>query len=162
MSFRHLARILFCSALASLVGTYMGILLFGWLTVLAEAVEWGEALASVVYMPFAAVVGAVIVLPHAFPTACALAVVAGGLLWRLGRRRAWARRRTPWVAAGMLCGLIEAVRLFGGFPSLQSESRLDLGLPAAAAGAGAALFFRAAMPLLPPYSEAGEDGGWDP
>ncbi|MEA3063162.1 MAG: hypothetical protein QOJ94_2943 [Sphingomonadales bacterium] len=162
MPLRHVARILFCSALASLAGAYVGVLLAGWLAVLPQSVDWSEALASLVYMPFAAFVGTALILPRSFPTACALALFCGGCLWQFGRRRAWARNRAPWLAAGGLCGLVEALRLVEGVPSLFRETWLVLCLPAAAAGAAAALIFRAAMPILPPYCDSGEDGGWEP
>ncbi|MEA3039050.1 MAG: hypothetical protein QOE79_1563 [Sphingomonadales bacterium] len=161
MPLRHVARILFCSALASVAGTYVGGLLFGWLGVLTETREWSEALAAMVFIPFAAFVGTVYILPQSFPTACALAFFWGGCLWQLGRERAWARNRAPWLAVGALCGLVEAVRLVAGDPSLLRESWLVLGLPAAAAGGAAALLFRALMPLVPPYCDPGLDGGWD-
>jgi hypothetical protein len=158
---RRAARILFCSALASLVGTYVGFLLFAWLAVLTQSAQWSEALVAALFMPFAAFVGTVFVLPQAFPTACALALSCGGLLWRLGRRQAWARNRALWVVVGGLCGFVEALRLIAGDPSLLRDNWVVLGLSAGAAGAVAALFFRAALPLLPPYCDFGLDGGWD-
>jgi hypothetical protein len=161
MLLHRAARLLFCSALASLVGTYVGFLLFGWLAVLTQTPEWSEALVAAVFMPFAAFVGTVFILPQAFPTACALALSCGGLLWRLGRRRAWARNRAPWLIVGGLCGLAEALRLIEGDPSLLRDNWVVLGLSAAAAGAVAARFFRAPLPLLPPYCDLGLDGGWE-
>jgi hypothetical protein len=163
MPLRHVARSLLSAALASAAGLYCGTLLFGWIVALFLSRGLGEALAMIAFMPFAALIGAVIVLPIAFPTAVALAASAGGLLWQLGRGQAWARCRKPWLAVGSLCGLAEALRLVAAYPWLpEQDGWLCLALPAAAAGAAAALVFRAAMPLLPPHCDGGEDGGWEP
>lgn len=96
-----------------------------------------------------------------FVPAAGAAGVVGGLLWHAGRDNPMARSLLVWAAAGAGCGGVVIVGLLMLVAERIGPGNLLIAGCGVLAGAAAAVSFRALMPLLPPWPEPGEDGGWE-
>lgn len=151
----RLALQLALAALIAVAGAALTLIPLAMIVGIAEAVlsgRAGDAIAAIPAMAGMALFLGGLLLGPAVLAAGLPAWLAGGALWLLGRRRAWARRRLAWGGAGALIALIAWLIAFP--PGTQAPSvptRAGLLSMLLVAGMAGGQMFRAAMAATAPF-----------
>jgi hypothetical protein len=149
----------FCAAI------FAGLTLMA-LTLSAEEGVLAGLVHTALLMPLVAAYGISIAFT-VIPTVTPAASLVGAVLWELGGRASWVRRRRVWAAVGAIFALaVLAAMQFGIVPDLtgllDEPVAASLAVSFLLAGCAAALLFRAglkflALFFLPEEAEAGEE-----